>query len=83
MMRRNGDEYRVALMTNNEARHETLPLDFLPEGVKYNARIFTDDPKVKTATQVRISDRKVDSRKKLEFDLLPRGGATVILTPVN
>lgn len=83
MMRRNGDEYRVALMTNNEGRHETLPLDFLPEGVKYNARIFTDDPKVKTATQVRITDRKVDSRKKLEFDLLPRGGATVILTPVN
>ncbi len=83
MMRRNGDEYRVALMTNNEGRHETLPLDFLPEGVKYNARIFTDDPKVKTATHVRITDRKVDSRKKLEFDLLPRGGATVILTPVN
>lgn len=83
MMRRNGDEYRVALMTNNEARHETLSLDFLPAGKKYNARIFTDNPKVKTATRVEISDRKVDSRKKLEFDLLPRGGATVILTPAK
>lgn len=83
MMRRNGEEYRVALMTNNEARHETLALDFLPKGVKYNARIFTDNPKVKTATQVEITNRKVDSTKKLDFDLLPRGGATVILTPLN
>lgn len=83
MMRRNGDEYRVALMTNNEARHETLKLDFLKPGVKYNARIYSDNPKVKTATQIEISDKKVDSSKKLEFDLLPKGGATVVFTPMG
>lgn len=82
MMRRNGDQYRVALMTNNEARRQTLPLDFLQPGVKYNARIYTDDPKAKTATRIGITDKRVDSKGKLEFDLLPRGGATVLFTPL-
>lgn len=83
MMRRNGDEYRLALMTNNDARTDKVSLDFLKPGVKYEATIYTDDPETDTATRVAVKHRKVTSRDTLKFDLLPRGGATAIFRPIN
>lgn len=80
-MRRLGDTYYLALMGNNEGGSEAVSLDFLPQGKRYIARLYEDDPSVKTATQVRITDRKVNSRTALKLNLLPRGGAVIKITP--
>lgn len=67
-------------MTGNDGRSLPLDLSFLEPGASYTARIFTDDPAVKTATQVRCTTRRVDSKTLMTLDLLPRGGAAMIIT---
>lgn len=80
MARRSGDDWWVGAMTGNDGRSLPLDLSFLEPGASYTARIFTDDPAVKTATQVRCTTRRVDSKTLMTLDLLPRGGAAMIIT---
>lgn len=80
MARRNGDNWWLGAMTNNDARKLPVALDFLEPGATYTARIFTDDPEVETATHVRCATKKVNSKTRLKLDLLPRGGAAMIIT---
>lgn len=80
--RRKADTWWVAAMTNNEGGREVIDLSFLDPGRKYIAEIYTDGgEKVKTATHVAIETRKVTSKDKLKFDLLPRGGVAMRLVP--
>lgn len=83
MARRKGDTWFVGAMTNNEARTETIPLDFLDPSVTWLARIYTDDPKVKTATQVAIADYVVTPATVLSLPLAAKGGAAVRITPID
>lgn len=80
MARRSGDDWWVGVMTGNDGRAVPVSLDFLEPGAKYTARVYTDDPKVNTATHVRCETRKVTSRSKIDFNLLPKGGAAMIIT---
>lgn len=80
MARRSGDDWWVGVMTGNDGRTVPVSLDFLEPGAKYTARVFTDDPEVNTATHVRCATRKVTSRSKIDFNLLPKGGAAMIIT---
>ncbi len=80
MARRSGSDWWVGAMTGNDARELPLTLDFLEPGAKYTARIFTDDPSVPTATQVKCTTRSVNSKTKMNLKLLPRGGAAMIIT---
>lgn len=83
MARRKGDNWWVAAMTNNDGHRETINLDFLEPDKKYIAEIYTDGgDKVKTATHVAITSKKVKSGDKLTFDLAPRGGVAIRITPV-
>lgn len=83
MARRKGDIWWVASMTNNDGARQTIALDFLEPGRKYKAEIYTDGGgKVKTATHVAISNRKVTSKDKLTFDLQPRGGVAIRIIPL-
>lgn len=83
MARRKGDNWWVAAMTNNDGHRETINLDFLEPGKRYIAEIYTDGgDKVKTATHVAITNKKVKSGDKLTFDLAPRGGVAIRITPV-
>ena len=82
MARRKGDNWWVAAMTNYVGHRETINLDFLEPGKKYVAEIYTDGgDKVKTATHVAITNKKVKSGDKLTFDLAPRGGVAIRITP--
>ncbi len=83
MARRKGDTWFIAAMTNNEARREEISLDFLPEGTTWLAQIYTDDPKVETATKVKCESHVVMPSTVLKFDLQPKGGAAVRLTPID
>ena len=54
MARRSGNNWFVGTLTNNDARTLTIPLDFLPKGKKYIAKIYSDDPTVNTLTKVKV-----------------------------
>lgn len=77
--RRKGSDWWVGTMTNNEAAVREIEFSFLEPGAKYEARIYTDDPKAETATKVKCSRKTVKKGDKLKFDLLPRGGAAIHL----
>ncbi len=75
--RRKGDDWWLGTMTNNEGRRDEIKLGFLDPDKKYEARIYTDDSSVNTATKVKCIRKKVSSKDTLKFDLSPKGGAAV------
>lgn len=83
MARRKGDTWYAALMTGNEGTLQMLPLDFLSGDTLYLAQVYTDDPTLTTPTKVRCAEYVVQAGQTMQFDLLPRGGATVRLTPID
>lgn len=84
MARRKGNDWWVASMANNEGGKAEIDFSFLEPGKKYIAEIYTDGgEKVKTATHIKIDKKKITSRDTLRFDLLPRGGVALRLTPTN
>src|SRR5690606_3034229 len=79
--RRSGREWFVGGIGNNEAQALDVPLDFLQEGQQYVAHIYTDDDRVETRTQVRVTRVIVDRHTVLHFQLQPSGGCAVRLVP--
>lgn len=79
--RNKGDKWWVGAMTNNDARTSKIDFGFLPEGKKYTAHIYADDPKAKTATKVGCSTKTVTSKDVIPFKLQPKGGVAIYLTP--
>lgn len=81
--RKSGEEWFVGIMTNNEARNHTAKLDFLDENKKYVASIYTDDDKIQTRTQVRVTKALVESKSMLNFCLKASGGAAIHFVPAT
>lgn len=78
MARRQGTDWWVGLMANNDGAELELDCSFLTPGKRYTAHLYTDGgDKVKTRTQVLCSSRQVKAGEKLKFRLLPSGGAAV------
>lgn len=55
--RRSGNPWFMGTITNAAARIIKLKFDFLPEGKTYLAKIYSDNGKVNTATQVGVETR--------------------------
>ena len=81
--RRSGKQWFVGAITNNEARKVPLSFDFLPEGKKYKAHFYSDDPKMKTKTQVSIEEKTITSKSVQNPELLPSGGLAIWLEPID
>jgi len=81
--RRSGDEWFIGTITNNDSRDLKIPLDFLPSGQKFEARIYSDDPNVQTRTKVAIKSMKVDSNSVLEAKVMVSGGQAVWIRPLQ
>jgi alpha-glucosidase len=77
--RRKGNDWFVGCLNAGKQRTLKIPLGFLSEGVKYDAHIYRDDPKVKTRTKVGIERREVDSTTVLEAALGSHGGMAIRL----
>ncbi|MGN0049399.1 MAG: glycoside hydrolase family 97 catalytic domain-containing protein [Bacteroides sp.] len=78
--RRHGDEWFVGAITNNEARKVVIDLNFLPQGEKYVAEIYTDGGRsVKTRTHVKVERKRVSASDKLNFELMASGGVAIRL----
>jgi alpha-glucosidase len=79
--RRKGDIWFVAGLNGSTARAFKVPLGFLDPTKSYRAELFTDDPAMATSTQVRIDQRKADSKTTLELPVAASNGFAIILTP--
>lgn len=84
MARRNGDEWFVGMITNNESSRQELNLSFLNADCDYVAEVYTDgDDKIKTKTKVSCLKFKVKSSQNMTFLLKPSGGAALRIYPLK
>lgn len=84
MARRNGSEWWVGAITNNEASRQSINLSFLDSDKTYLACVYTDGgSQISTATHVQCSYLLVTSLQVLKFDLQARGGAAIHLIPID
>jgi alpha-glucosidase len=74
--RRNDQNWYIAGMTN-ESRTVTISLNFLDEGKKYDALVFSD----KTHTTMYRENKMVENNSTISIDLLERGGFALRLSP--
>lgn len=75
--RRQGDEWFVGAIAPVDGRFP-IPLDFLPPGRAFHARVYSDNPE---GPGIRIEERMVDSQSELEANIPPNGGLAVRLVP--
>jgi alpha-glucosidase len=83
LARRSGDAWFLGALTDGHSRALRVPLDFLPSGQSYTARLFTDDASAPTRTQVSIRDESVDANSTLDLPLKAGGGAAVWIAPAK
>ena len=92
MARRAGDRFFLGAGTNSEQRTVSVPLDFLADGVVYEAAIYGDDPDApevrqpdgtvapdKTAYVITASE--VTSADTLDIFMAADGGQAVVFIP--
>lgn len=83
LARRNGDEWYIGAMTNEQPRDMDFLLDFLPTG-NYSITIMEDGINVdKNAQDFQISTRTITSTEKIELHMAGGGGWTAIIKPVE
>lgn len=76
--RRSGNEWFVGVMNGMGRRTMTVNTTaFLKKGKKYAADIYTDNPSLKTRTNVATRHINIKGGEQLAFDLLPSGGAAL------
>jgi alpha-glucosidase len=72
--------YIGGINAEQKEKHKKLPLDFLPEGVKYKLTLITDGIHDKDLhTQYLVVDRTM----AIDVDLLRRGGFAAVLKPFS
>jgi alpha-glucosidase len=83
---RDGPDWFIGAITDENARSLEVPLSFLPEGERFVAEIYADgegahwlhDP-----LAIEISTRDVNSQTTLTVDLAPGGGQAIRIRPAT
>ncbi|RTQ48919.1 glycoside hydrolase family 97 protein [Hymenobacter gummosus] len=79
-------EWYLGAITDENARQQTVKLDFLPAGRKYQALIYADAKDAswdKNPEAYQIRQQTVDRNTTLKLQLAPGGGAAVSLKPIG
>lgn len=80
---RESENWYVGSITNADSRQLSLSLDFLDEGVTYQAKIFKDGKDADWKTnpyELEIEEVEVNSNSVIDLNLATSGGAAIILT---
>jgi alpha-glucosidase len=86
VVRKAKDKYFLGATTNKEARTLEIPLTFLEEGKKYQAKIYVDgeDADWETnPTSYRIEEKMVTSADVLTVVMAEGGGQAVSFLPIE
>jgi len=81
--RRKGSDWFIGGVNGNSGRTVTINFDFLNDGEKYLAKLYTDDESIKTRTRVKIEELTLTSESNLEVELLPNNGFAMHLVPMQ
>ena len=82
---RNGDDWFLGSITDENARTLDLGLSFLDDGTVYRAEIYADGEDADWESNplaIDISDRQVTSDSVLQLRLAPGGGQAIRFTPL-
>jgi alpha-glucosidase len=83
---RNGPEWFIGAITDEEGRTFSVPLSFLPRGRSYVAEVYADGPGAHWLTNplpVAISKRTVTAGSTLRVVLAPGGGQAIRIRPAR
>ncbi|MGI9076925.1 MAG: glycoside hydrolase family 97 catalytic domain-containing protein, partial [Gemmatimonadaceae bacterium] len=83
---RNGENWYVGAITDEERRTITIPLSFLSKGRSYVAEIYADGPDahwLRNPLPVRISKRTVTAASRMSLVLAPGGGQAIRIRPAR
>ena len=82
--RRSGTEWYVGVLNGLDGRELRLDTSlFTEKGKKYKVEFYTDDPSLKTRTNVRTALKTVSGGKPLQLRLQPSGGAALRFVPAE
>jgi alpha-glucosidase len=81
--RRKGSDWFIGGINGEQARTLYISFSFLEPGVKYVAKIYSDDPSVNTRTHVRIDSINVDNKTVYPANLNPNNGIAIHIKPVE
>lgn len=79
--RRKGREWFVGGINGATARTVEVDLSFLAEGLRHKAKLYTDDPGMKTRTLVKIEEIELDRNGSLKMNLQPDNGFAMWIVP--
>ena len=85
VVRRAGEKYFYGATTDESSRDIVQPLDFLQEGVRYEAVIYADAPDASWETNpyaYTITQKTVTAADTLTFHLATSGGVAVSFIPI-
>ena len=80
--RRNGHNWFIGAINNEQPRALKIAFDFLESGKSYKAKFYSDDPAVETRTHVRIDEKTIDSTFVYDLSLGSNKGATVMIEKI-
>jgi alpha-glucosidase len=83
---RNGRDWYLGAVTDEQARTLEVRLDFLPRGQRFVAEIYADGPNahwLDNPLPVTITRRNVNSSTRLTLNLAPGGGQAIRIRPAR
>jgi alpha-glucosidase len=83
---RNGPDWYIGAITDEEGRTFDVPLSFLPQGRSYVAEVYADGPGAHWLTNplpVTISNQPVSATSRLRLVLAPGGGQAIRIRPAR
>lgn len=81
--RKKGDEWFIGGINGEQGRNLNIGFSFLEKGLKYKAKIYSDDPAVSTRTHIRIDTILVDSNSDYLANLGPNTGIAFHIVPIR
>ena len=75
--RKSGDDWFVGTVNGNTDTSVTIPLDFLDDGVTYEASVYYDDASVNTVTKVGVEKIEVNNKSKIARDIFKNNGLAI------
>jgi alpha-glucosidase len=79
--RRKDNEWFIGGINSDQARTLDISFLFLEQGIRYTAKIYSDDPSVNSRTHVRIDSTVVDSKTVYPAKLGSNNGIAMHLKP--
>jgi alpha-glucosidase len=81
--RKKSDEWFIGGINGEEVRTLDIRLNFLTPGVKYSAKVYSDDPVVNTRTHVRIDSIDVNTNTVYPAKMDSNNGIAMYIVPVR